>query len=136
MNKRHQANWKKRKASYVKLIAEANKRNAERGVKQFYYRDELLNLVVDADFAPVMPSEIMGKSPVLGQARRDFCIELGLASVTIENASLKATTDRPENAVRSSLLSLMTVLNKNAYYAVRGEAYSVGEVPPVWVVRV
>lgn len=136
MNKRHQAQWKKRKASYVKKIAEANKVNAERGVKLFYYRDELLNLIVDADFAPVMPSEIMGNSPVLGRARRSFCVEIDATPIFIENASRKATTDRPENAVRSSLISLMKVLGKNEYYAVRGESYSVGEVPPVWVVRV
>lgn len=136
MSKRHQAQWKKRKASYVKRIAEANKENASRGVKQFYFSDELLNLIVDADFAPVMPADFFGKSSEKGKARRSFCVEIDAIPVPIEKASRKATTDRPENAVRANLISFMGLINKNRYYAVRGESYREGEAPSVWVVRV
>jgi hypothetical protein len=136
MSKRHQAQWKKRKASYVKQIAEANKVNASRGVKQFYFSDDLLNLIVDADFAPVMPVDMMGRSFVQGEARRSFCIEIDAMPVEVENATRKATTDRPENAVRANLLSFMKLIGKNEYYAIRGESYREGEIPPVWVVRV
>ena len=136
MSKRHQAQWKKRKASYLKKIAEANKENASRGVKQFYFSDELLNLIVDADFAPVLPVEVMGKSSESANARRSFCIEIDAKPVLVENATRKATTDRPENAVRANLLSFMKLIGKNEYYAIRGESYREGEVPPVWVVRV
>jgi hypothetical protein len=126
--------WKKRKALYIRKIEKANEVNSARLVKKFYIDDEILNLIVDADFMPKMPIALQVRESA--NERREFCIEIDAAPMNAEKVLRKATTDRPENAVRARLQSVAPLLGKTRYYAVRASAYKVGETSEVFIVRV
>lgn len=126
--------WKKKREAHLKKILKARALNAGKNVKMHYVDEELLNLITDADFLPKMPKDILGKFQA--DERRAFCLVVDTRPLDTEKAFRKATTDRPENAVRARLESIAPLLGKTRYYAVRSMPYKSGLTPCVYIVRV
>lgn len=135
------------KSAVLAHLATARTANLGKGVKGYYTdkgAEKLATAIVRASSLPTMASEgvTTGKSREDAKARRDFARRhratlIDFAEILGEGKEGEITHDRPENTVRARLFSIARAMGlpQDTFYAVRSEAYAVGETPKAYIVR-
>ena len=136
-------------AQIMSAVVKAGEVNSVRGVKSFY-RDGgakvLAKAVAKALALPTLASEGIttenGIDPdysalTMAKRRREFARNHKAIAVNGDEVLRKNTSDRTENAIRIRLRGIETVLGLpvNTLYAIRANAYKVGEKSEVFIVR-
>lgn len=135
------------KSAVLAHLATSRTANLGKGVKGYYTdkgAEKLAGAIARASELPTMSSAgvTTGKSRENAKARRDFCRAnratlIDFADILGENKAGEITHDRPENTVRARLFSIARAMGlpQDTFYAVRAEAYAVGETPKAYIVR-
>lgn len=135
------------KAAVLAHLSTARGVNLSRQVKG-HYTDEsaekLATAIVRAHAFPSLTSAKIhhggdvSRHPEDAELRRAYARKSRATLVNVSDIiGTDSESDRPENAVRSRLRSIARAMGlpETTYYAVRAEAYSEGEIPKVYIVR-
>ena len=129
-------------AQIMSAVVKAGEVNSTKGVKSFY-RDGgakvLASAVAKAMKSPEMSSVgiTTDGSREMAKLRREFATSVKATSVNGDDVLRKNTSDRTENAIRIRLRGIEAVLGLPEFtlYAIRANAYKVGEKSEVFIVR-
>lgn len=129
-------------AQIMSAVIKAGEVNSVKGVKSFY-RDGgakvLASAVAKAMKSPTLSSADIttSKSIQMAKLRREFARSIRANALDGDIVLRKNTSDRTENAFHIRLRGIESVLGlpENTLYAVRANAYKVGEKSEVFIVR-